>query len=63
MNKLSQVILLASLTMCCSTALAGAYVNSLANCMITVMQPADLSIMVKWVYGAIGAHPDVGRNV
>lgn len=38
---------------------AGAYSDALARCMNDRMSDADRVVMMKWFYGALGAHPQV----
>lgn len=42
-----------------STANAGPYADALARCMNDRMSDADRVVMMKWMYGALGAHPQV----
>lgn len=43
----------------CSKAEAGSFADSLASCMMSHMSPAENSLFIRWVFGALAAHPDV----
>lgn len=42
-----------------ATAQAGPYADALARCMNDRMSDADRVVLMKWIYGALGAHPQV----
>ncbi len=40
-------------------AFAGPSADALASCMLEHMTPEEGSVYIRWIFGALGAHPDV----
>lgn len=60
-QRLIRLLLLASLAVAtfASPVYAGPFTDEMSKCLVTSTTDADKTLLVKWIFAAISAHPDV----